>query len=196
MVASTKLDPRRTAVLTSDLQYAAAYKHAARRSAVEAFLPGVVRFLGQARTLGMPVYHLQLVTPLDDPRAQNVEPEFSYAEGTPGVQLLDSVAEPSDIIVPKLRDSGFFNTPLDDLLKAAGIETVVLTGMQAQICIQTTAADAFFRGYKVIVPSDGVVSTRQDDVDRAIGWMGSYCAQITTMSEFIDGFRTPQPVEA
>ncbi|MCA1515623.1 isochorismatase family cysteine hydrolase [Bradyrhizobium sp. NBAIM01] len=174
------------AVLTNDLQYDLVRKHEARERAVHEFLPCMVQFLRSVRSYGVHVFHLQLVC---DPADPNVEwfGEFLPArKGTPGADILADVLDPSDIVVPKPRDSGFFETDLDDQLRRHGVGTLILTGMQAQICVQTTAADAFFRGYNVIVPPDGVVSTRQEDVERAIAWLGSYCATIQPMKDIID----------
>jgi nicotinamidase-related amidase len=174
---------RRIAILTSDLQWAAANKHPARRRAVDAFLPTLTRFLRRGRELGVPVIHLQLVIPTGDRRSVGLPDELRFEKGSAGSQMLAEVLEPGDIVVEKPKDSGFFETTLDAQLKDLGVETVILCGMQAQICIQTTAADAFFRGYQVVVASDGVTSTLEDDMSRALEWMGSYCATILTCAD-------------
>lgn len=174
---------KNVAILTSDLQYAAANKNDARKKAVRAFLPRLVEFLEFARRQGVPVVHLQLVVPKGDPRAVGVPEELRFEEGTRGATLLEEVYQPSDKVVGKPKDSGFFGTQLDELLRSMGIARTVLTGMQAQICIQTTAADAYFRGYEVYVPADGVVSTVESDMNRALEWMGGYCATITTLAD-------------
>ena len=44
--------------------------------------------------------------------------------------------------------SAFQGTDLDLILRGLKVETVILTGVVTDICIQHTAADAFFRGYK------------------------------------------------
>lgn len=85
----------------------------------------------------------------------------------------------------KNKDSGFYETDLHDRLQNLGVETVIVTGMQSQICVQTTAADAFFRGYNVWVPSDCVVSARDHDRIRALEWLEGYCATVQTSSEII-----------
>jgi len=51
--------------------------------------------------------------------------------------------------------------------------------MQTQICVQTTAADAFFRGYNIWVPGDCVVSAFEADKKRALEWLDGYCAMVT-----------------
>ena len=67
----------------------------------------------------------------------------------------------NDIVIQKYKDSGFFETDLDKILSEKHIDTLVIAGMQTQICVQTTAADAHFRGYKVIIIPEIVCSTRK-----------------------------------
>jgi len=52
----------------------------------------------------------------------------------------------------------FLGSPLEERLKARGIRTVIVTGMSAQGVGIGTASAAAQRGYKVIVPIDGVAS--------------------------------------
>lgn len=63
-----------------------------------------------------------------------------------------------DYFVLKPKHSGFFSTPLDILLRYLGIDTVVLAGFAADICILLTANDAYMRDYRIIVPRDCVAS--------------------------------------
>ena len=181
----------RVVVLTSDLQYAAANKHEARRQAVGRFLPRLTRFLNSVRAKAVPVIHLQLVIPPGDRRSATLPDELRFQQGTAGVRMLEEVVQPSDVIIEKPKDSGFFQTNLDETLRLMEAETLILTGMQAQICIQTTAADAFFRGYNVIVPSDGVVSTLEESMQRALDWMADYCATVMTCDEIEAGLENP-----
>lgn len=46
----------------------------------------------------------------------------------------------------KRRYSAFFATDLDLTLREMGVDTLIITGLVTNICIQHTAADAFFRG--------------------------------------------------
>ncbi|MBM7865558.1 isochorismatase family protein [Heliobacterium gestii] len=172
----------RFAVLTNDLQYAAMNKHPERIEAVKKFLPHQIHFLKQARELSVPVIHLQLIK---DGGEQNWH-DRQFVRGAEGARIIDEVLDDSDIIVEKPKDSGFFHTNLDDVLKERNITTVIITGMQTQICVQTTAADAFFRGYKVIVPSDVVVSTKEMDTERALVWLEKYCARVLGSDQIID----------
>ena len=61
----------------------------------------------------------------------------------------------------KLFASAFFGTSLDELLRAAGCDTVVVAGASTSGCVRATAVDALQYGYRVLVPREAVA-------DRAI----------------------------
>ncbi|HEY0192267.1 MAG TPA: isochorismatase family cysteine hydrolase [Kofleriaceae bacterium] len=170
-------------VLTNDLQVDLVNKNDQRKANVERATPGMVTFLSEVRELGVPVVHLQLIYDEGDKKIERHNGQIPVLRGTPGAEMLPEFVAPSDVIMEKKKDSGFFETKLESFLQEHEIDTVIITGMQAQICIQTTAADAHFRGYNVVVPSDGVVSTRDEDRQRALDWLASYCAVIAPMTE-------------
>jgi len=178
---------KRCAIVTADLQNAAANKHAARIKAVEAFLPEHTEFLNKMRAKGIPVVHLQQIYDPNDPRKyKHTDYDKKFIEGSHEAAILDEVCQESDIIVQKHRDSGFYDNNLHDVLQAMNVEVVILTGMQSQICVQTTAADATFRGYEVLVPSDGVSATKPEDTERALDWMQKYVGTVKTQKEIYD----------
>lgn len=182
----------RCAVLTNDLQYDLVNKNEERRSAVEAFAPKMTAFLDAVRALDVPVVHLQLINKEDDPRAERYDGWLPVTKGSEGARIMSEFLRDTDAVVEKNKDSGFYETALDERLKELGVDTVAITGMQTQICVQTTAADAFFRGYNVIVPSDAVVSARPEDQTRALEWLRSYCATILTCDELVDAIASDE----
>lgn len=65
-------------------------------------------------------------------------------------QLHEEVeSRPRDILIDKQLPGSFTNTPLDEFLKQKGVDTVCITGYMTQMCCDTTARQAFHRGYKV-----------------------------------------------
>jgi nicotinamidase-related amidase len=175
----------RCAVLTNDLQYDLVNKNDERRAAVAAFATRMQCFLGELRALGVPVVHLQLVNLEDDPHAERYDGWLPATRGSEGARIVREFFAEGDLLVEKNKDSGFYETELHERLQELGVDTVIVTGMQTQICVQTTAADAFFRGYNVIVPADAVVSARPEDRTRALEWLGSYCATIMSIADLI-----------
>ncbi|MFF2148181.1 cysteine hydrolase family protein [Kitasatospora sp. NPDC058190] len=174
------------AVLTNDLQYDLVEKNEARVAAVEAATPIFVNFLEEMRGRGHHVFHLQLIIPSDDPNEERDEfGRLPVQEGTEGAAIVKEFLAPGDVVMVKSKDSGFYETDLHDQLQALGVDTVLISGMQTQICVQTTAADAFFRGYKVWVPSDCVVSAQPEDKARALEWLEGYCATVADSGEIL-----------
>ncbi|WP_151482104.1 isochorismatase family cysteine hydrolase [Streptomyces albicerus] len=174
------------AVLTNDLQADLINKNQERFDAVEAATPAFSAFLHAMRERGHHIIHLQLINLPDDPIAERYDGVLPVQKGTEGAAIVPAFLADGDILLEKNKDSGFYETDLHERLQDLGVETVVITGMQSQICVQTTAADAFFRGYSVWVPSDCVVSAREQDTVRALEWMDGYCANIASSVEIIE----------
>jgi nicotinamidase-related amidase len=76
--------------------------------------------------------------------------------GRPVVEQL--LPDENDYFVLKPKHSGFYNTTLDLLLEYLGAKTLVITGMATDVCVLFTAADAYMRDFRVIVPSDCVTA--------------------------------------
>ena len=77
------------------------------------------------------------------------------AKGGWDYQLVDALKpQPGDIVLPKPRYSGFFNTPLDSILRSRGIRHLVFTGIATNVCVESTLRDGFFLEYFGIVLED------------------------------------------
>jgi nicotinamidase-related amidase len=175
------------AVLTNDLQGDVVHLTAERTAVMADAQPHYTAFLDEMRSRGHAVYHLQLINLPDDPNAnRKADGTLPLQRGTEGAAILGEFLAESDVVVEKNKDSGFYETELHDRLQEAGVDTVLVTGLQTQICVQTTAADAFFRGYNVWVASDCVVSDNPADRDRSLTWLSGYCAMVADSTEILE----------
>lgn len=177
---------KKIAVLTNDLQHELVNKNPERIKAVSEATPVFTHFLDRMRSRDCLIVHLQLINHEDDPNAERYNGHLPVAKGSHGAQILPEFLASSDLVLEKNKDSGFYETNLHERLQEKGVDTVVITGMQTQICVQTTAADAFFRGYNVWVPSDCVVSAHEKDKVRSLEWLDAYCATVSTSGEIIE----------
>lgn len=111
--------------------------------------------------------------------------------GTEGAQVIPELAPlEKDIIIEKHVYSSFFETPLDTILRSYKVDTVILTGLHSHLCVRHTAADAFFRGYKIIIPEDSVDAFNEENHESGIVYIKEYyAATITTTSEIIKGIK-------
>lgn len=64
------------------------------------------------------------------------------------------VPQPGDIVLPKSRYSGFYNTPLDSMLRSRGIRHLMFTGIATNVCVESTLRDGFFLEYFGVVLED------------------------------------------
>jgi nicotinamidase-related amidase len=121
----------------------------------QATVPVIAELLARAREAGARVFYTQ------DSHAPG-DMEFPIwgehvLEGSWGWQIVDALAPRSgERVVRKLRYDGFFGTSLDHELRLAGVTTAVVCGTVANICVLHTAGSAALRGYRVVVPVEGV----------------------------------------
>lgn len=149
-------------------------------------IPNIKRLLKFARKQGIPIVYAT------DAHLPNVDTEFEVwgphaVKGSWGAEIIDELKpEKGDFRVFKRKYSAFQGTDLDMLLRELKVDTLILTGVVTDICIQHTAADAFFRGYKIIVPEDCVEAIDEPTQNAAIKYLRkAYGVEITTTKELM-----------
>ena len=92
-------------------------------------------------------------TGLGDPLGARQAPVLEA--GSWGAAIVDDLAvEPADIHVDKYRMSGFWDTPLDSILRNLGLTTLLFAGVNLDQCVLCTLQDANFLGYDCILVAD------------------------------------------
>lgn len=90
----------------------------------------------------------------------------------PGARIVELLApRPSDYVVLKATLSGFYQTPLDTMLRSGGVRRLVITGFAADNCVLFTAADAYMREYQLDVPRDCIGAKSGAALRRALHTM-------------------------
>lgn len=97
-----------------------------------------------------------VATGLSAARAANSLVVYSVHPGSDNEILPDVAPMPDDPIFVALPGDKFFNSNLDDILKQAGVTTLVITGTSSNSGVLYTAAAANRRGYTVVVVEDGI----------------------------------------
>ncbi|MDI9644122.1 MAG: isochorismatase family cysteine hydrolase [Candidatus Verstraetearchaeota archaeon] len=121
-------------------------------------VPNIKRLVEHFRKSGAPVVYLCDTHYPGVDRELELWGEHAIA-GTWGAEVVEDLRpEKGDFVIRKRRYSGFFETDLDLLLRELKVEGVVLTGIDTSICVRHTAADAYFRGYSVVIVKDAVAS--------------------------------------
>jgi len=155
----------------------------------ERIIPNLKRLIEAAREKGVPVIYANDAHYPED--FEVVRRWGKHAiKGTPGAEVIPELKPAEkDYIIEKRTYSGFFETGLDSLLRSLGVETVILCGLHTHICVRHTAADAFFRGYKIVVAKDGVESFTEKDHVEGLNYLRDvYGAELKSVDEIIGEF--------
>ena len=123
-------------------------------------------FLEEAREVLKHVIHMRMIkkpelaSPVVDELYGRLKMKRSYdpAFAEPYVVM----PRPGDIVIPKYKYSGFFSTYMDQFLRSKGINTLIITGIATNVCVESTARDGFMREYYIVIPSDLTEGTSPD----------------------------------
>lgn len=164
------LDPKRTALLTIDLQNdflhaEGAYGRAGQSSEAIAALPGRISPLVDAlRTKGGVFVSAQFTLvpgpagePLIAPHLKELRPflgKGDFAPGAWGHSLVDALA-PADYTVEKVAYSALYQTRLEYILRALDIDTLIVGGIVTNGGVASTVRDAHLRNIHTVLLSDG-----------------------------------------
>jgi len=130
-------DPKSTAFLVLDLVKQTCNND--RRPRCVASVPKVQSFLSQARSKGLTVIH-------------------SYTSSSTPADFLSDVAPNAGEPLVRASADKFVGTDLEKILKDKGIKTVIVVGTAAHGAVVSTGTQAAFRGFRVVVPVDGMSS--------------------------------------
>jgi len=124
-------------------------------------ISNIRKILVAARESGAPVFYVCDAHLPDDLEFKFYPPHA--VRRTWGAEVIDELKPAAnEVVVYKRRYSGFFGTDLDLALRERSVDKLIVTGVLTDICVLYTVADAFFRGYTVLVVSDGTASLSED----------------------------------
>jgi len=167
-----------------------------------AIVPALGGLLDRARRAGVPVIYIvhQIQPDGSDANSPFWREAANVAElypnvreqvvGSPWTEIAAELAPAeTDHVLPKKRYGAFSGNGLGFLLKNLGVETLVVTGVETEICVLATAYHAFNEDYRVVVPSDGTVGLEPDLADaalriiaREVGWVAT-CDEVAAALE-------------
>jgi len=182
------MDPRRTALLTIDLQNdflhpEGAYGRAGQAAPAIAALPDRIRPLRDAlRAAGGTYISAQFTLvprpggePLIAPHLKRLRPFLGpgdFAPGPWGNALVETLA-PADYTVEKVAYSAFWQTRLEHILRMAGIDTLIVGGIVTNGGVASTVRDAHVRGIHTLLLSDGCAAFSREVHEATLISLGS-----------------------
>jgi len=213
------ISPTETAIIVVDLQNAYASidgyldKAGFDVSTTGPVIENTKRVIATARKAGMPVVFFQngwdpQYHEAGGPGSPNwyksnalktmrKQPELMgslLAKGTWDYELVKELKpQAGDIVLPKPRYSGFYNTSLDSMLRSRGIKNLVFTGIATNVCVESTLRDGFFLEYFGVILADASHQAGPSNIQQAslynietfFGWVSSvdeFCTAVASSS--------------
>ena len=165
------LEPRRTALVVVDMQNAFMLPGVAHSLCpmAEKIVPNINRLAQVVRTTGGTVVWIKTTFTQETLQSwstyydlchpeQNAKRATALAADSLGHALWAGLdVRPTDLIVEKNRFSAFIqgSSNLADVLRARGLDTVLITGTVTSVCCESTARDAMMLNFKTIMVTDG-----------------------------------------
>jgi ureidoacrylate peracid hydrolase len=181
-------DPARTAVLVVDMLNDFLEPNGAMPLPEgQRLYEPIRRLLAAARANGSPVIWICDTHPQGDREFD--KRTVHCLTGTWGAQIVGALEPAEDEYrVPKRRYSGFYETDLDLRLRELGMAHVILAGVVTNICVRSTAHDAFFRGYDVIVVEECVAATGQREQESTLYDIETHFGTVSGLDEVVAVF--------
>ena len=120
-------------------------------------IPNVQRLLERELALGSKIFFVCDNHDLDDLEFKMFPPHS--IKGTSETEVIPELSRYQGEYIPKRRYSVFFETGLDEKLKAIKPDKLIICGVLTNICVLHSTADARNRDYNVEVPVDCVASS-------------------------------------
>jgi ureidoacrylate peracid hydrolase len=197
------LDPARTALLVIDMQNAFVHDEGTLGASgvdvapAQATLAPHRTLIEACREAGMPViWTLQVHLPDDASRARKrlashtaKRKGVSALSGTWDAELVDELKDLADdptFVVVKHRFGAFYETRLDALLRMLGVEALLITGVTANACVETTLREAYLRDYDVVAVTDCIAAVRPEWEPTAHAVWSHYLGELSTSGEVVD----------
>ena len=162
-----RCDPKLAALLVVDVQndfvspQGSAGKRGEDIDAALAIVPNLIHLIDAGRRVGLTIVYIRTThsewtdTPSWVYRSSQKSGLSSCREGSWGAEFYEGIAPgPSERVVIKHRYSAFINTDLNTVLRARGIQSVLVCGVATNVCVETTARDAYMFDYYVTIIDD------------------------------------------
>jgi ureidoacrylate peracid hydrolase len=98
------------------------------------------------------------------------------------------VIDSRDLLLEKPRFGAFHGTDLELILRARGIDTIIVSGISTPVCCDTTAREANARDFRVLFLSDGTAATGSEATQyqkATLDVLGGLFAQVLTVDELL-----------
>lgn len=201
MTLEQKVEPAHAALIVVDVQNdfcaEGGYFHRAGYDLanIQRTVPPLARLLDHARAAGVCVIFIQAIYDAnvlsaamrERNRRRNLE-QPRCLTGTWGADFYVVRPRPGEPVIIKHRYSGFAGTELEQVLRARGIRSLLLTGVSTDTCVESTAREGYFRDFYVTLVADCCGALSDADQRSALARADRDFAAVVTSAEVIQAW--------
>jgi ureidoacrylate peracid hydrolase len=170
-------------------------KTGAPTAAAKAMIPTLRSLLDAARDSGAPVIFIQTIhedaTDSDAWRTRSGGAIASCCrKDTWGAEFTDVAPRENEPVVIKHRYSAFVNTRLDSVLRTLKIETLIMTGVSTNVCVESTARLGYMLDYNIVFVSDCTAAYSQEEHDGALYNVAMHFGKVVAATDVIGAWET------
>jgi ureidoacrylate peracid hydrolase len=199
------IDPAKAVIVVVDVQNdfcrpeGALGKAGAPTADAMAMIPTLARLLAAARANGTRIVWLQTIhedaTDSDPWRGRSLNKSADICrKDTWGIEFTDVAPLEDEPVVIKHRYSGFVNTRLDSVLRTLKAETLIMTGVSTNVCVESTARHGFMLDYHIVFVDDCCAAYSREEHDGALYNMRTHFGVVASADALIDGWRAAAPL--
>ena len=190
-MSELKLDSRRTAVIVIDLQKGIVGRSCAPHSC-STVVANTVRILASARRAGALIVLVHVGGASDGADRLYPEADQPMPRGAPLPQdwselIPELNRQVNDLVILKRQWGAFYGTDLDLQLRRRKLATIVLCGIATEFGVESTARDAFERGYEQVFAEDAMTGRNAESHANSIARIFPRMGRVRRIDEIIAG---------
>lgn len=165
-------------------------------------VPTLKRLIDYCRRVKIPIFYSQAVREesgidlltrshriLPKSREERIKKRPICIRGSWDAEIVEQL-KPSadDHVVIKRRDSVFQDTEFEVWLQSLGIDSIIFSGIDTSICVESSLRDAFNHGYDILMISDATASNNLDHYNSTLDNIRNYYGLVMNLDELTSFF--------
>ena len=182
------LEPQRAALLIHDMQAYFLNFWGENSPLVNQVVENIARLRAWCKSQGIPVFYTaQPNQQSDEDRALLNDMWGPGLTRSPEQQQVIAALAPddSDTVLVKWRYSAFHRSPLEEMLKEAGRDQLIITGVYAHIGCLTTATDAFMRNIQPFMVADALADFSREEHMMALTYTAGRSGKVVMTADLM-----------
>jgi ureidoacrylate peracid hydrolase len=201
-----RVDPNTTRLLVIDVQNDFCdengwmAKNGADVTLIHEAVDRMQTFIDVARTVGLQTIFIRAIydeiylsAPMLERHARTGFAIEHCQTGTWGAEFFSLTPRDDDLVFIKHRYSAFKDTELNALLRAQKVENLLLAGITSNVCVESTARDAYMLDYHVVFLSDASATYEAQAHQATLANIRRAFGIVASTSEVTDAWRTMGP---